>query len=305
MPLADFLESPSLKQLAARAVEELANGRRASAEASLVAPGEQAGWQPLSHNQKALWFLHQIAPESTAYNVSFAGQLRGDVDAEALRRAFASLVARHASLRTSFASFASEPQQLVHEQSQLFFQMEDASLWTEAELRDRLSFEARFSFDLARPPLLRVFLFKRAAAEHVLLLVAHHIIVDFWSLSVLMRELSMLYRAEANNMPAAFDSSSLPYAGYVDWQQAMLESPEAAEQQGFWERELSGELPIMDLPADHLRPAVQSYRGANLSLRLDATLTSELKSLAQLHDSTLYMTLLAAFDVLAYRHTRH
>jgi amino acid adenylation domain-containing protein/non-ribosomal peptide synthase protein (TIGR01720 family) len=301
LPLAEFLESPSVKQLAARAAEELAAGQRSVAP---VAPAEQPGRYPLSENQKALWFLHHIAPESTAYNVSFAGRMRGDVDTEALRRAFASLVARHASLRTSFDSGAGEPQQRVHEQPELFFQVEDASLWTESQLRERLSFEAQFSFDLARPPLLRFFVFKRAEAEQVLLLVAHHIIVDFWSLSVLMRELSTLYRAETSNTPVALDSSSREYADYVKWQQAMLESAEAAPQQSFWERELSGELPIIDLPADHPRPAVQSYRGATFSLRLDGELSSELKSLAQLHDSTLYMTLLAAFDVLVYRHTR-
>ena len=302
LPLAEFLESPSLKQLAARVAEKLAT--EAPSKRAPIASGDQAGWQPLSHNQQALWFLHHVAPESTAYNVSFAARMRGEVDTEALRRSFASLAARHASLRTSFAAVAGEPKQRVHEEAELFFQFEDASLWTECRLRERLSVDGQFSFDLTKAPLLRFFLYKRTETEHVLLLVAHHIIVDFWSLSVLLRELSTLYRAEVNHTPVVLDVPRQQYADYVNWQQAMLESEAASEQQGFWEQELSGELPVVDLPADHPRPAVQSHRGATLSLRFDAALTSELKSLAQSHDSTLYMTLLAAFDVLIYRHSR-
>jgi len=309
LPWPEFLQSSSLAQLAALTAEQLADASNAqrlastpSASGRLTSTSEN-GWHPLSHNQKSLWFLHQVAPESTAYNISFAARIRGELDTEALRRAFDSVVSRHASLRTSFAPAEDEPVQRVHQQVELCFQVEEAGHWNEFELRERLSLEAAHSFDLEHPPLLRVFLFRRTASEHVLALVVHHIIVDFWSLSLMMHELGARYRAQIDGTPPVLNLHPLPYADYVDWQRAMLESAEGEGQQSFWQQELGGDLPVLDLPADYPRPAVQSYRGASCLLRLDPVLTSKLKSLAQLNDATLFMTLLAAFDVLLYRHT--
>lgn len=308
LPLNEFLQTSSLRQLAESAAEQLALAPDQQGTAGVAAISGRVrmdgtkSWEPLSHNQQALWFLHHLAPESTAYNVTLAGRIRGAVDTQALRLAFAALVARHASLRTSFAAVGDEPHQQVHEHAELFFHEEEASLWTEDELRARLSLEARFSFDLTKAPLFRIFLFRRES-EQILAMVAHHIVIDFWSLSVLMHELGALYEAEVNGKPAALASPGLQYVDYVEWQQAMIESDEGAGQQSFWEQQLAGELPVLDLPADHPRPSSQSHRGSNVLLRLDEALTRNLKSLAQSQDSTLYMTLLAAFAVLLGRHT--
>jgi amino acid adenylation domain-containing protein/non-ribosomal peptide synthase protein (TIGR01720 family) len=309
LPLADFLQSPSLAELAARAAQQLPATAQRNADAlasplrRLKTDAAEGVWHPLSHNQKSLWFMHHVAPESAAYNISFAARIRGEIETEALRRAFQALVNRHASLRTAFALVDGEPAQRVGERATIFFQTEDARGLEETQLRERLSLEAHHPFNLEAEPLLRGFLFKRAADEHVLMLVAHHIIVDFWSLSILMYELGELYDAEVDAKQAALQPLTLQYTDYVNWQREWLESAEAEGQQRYWREQLSGELPVLDLPTDYPRPVVQSHRGASLPLRLDATLTAKLKSLARSHDATLYMLLLAAFDVLLYRHT--
>ncbi|HVF55637.1 MAG TPA: amino acid adenylation domain-containing protein, partial [Pyrinomonadaceae bacterium] len=309
LPLAEFLQSPSLVELAARAAAQLQKAGDEKPDAHAPHPpqieAEHAGenWHPLSHNQKSLWFLRQIAPESAAYNLSFAARIRGSLDAEALRRAFQTLTERHASLRTSFGAVMGESAQRVHASAVLSFQTEDARSLSEASLRERMSLEAHRPFDLEQAPLLRIFLFERAEQEHVLMLVAHHIVVDFWSLSILMRELGALYEEDSNGARAILDAPGQPYTNYVGWQRELLESAEGEALRNYWQRELAGELPVLDLPTDYPRPAVQSHRGASLPLRLDAGLTSRLKSLARASDATLYTVLLAAFEVLLYRHT--
>src|SRR5207253_1202767 len=261
LPLAEFLQSPSLAELAQRVTAELSatpDAKRvalAPSEPKLKRSGAENGWHPLSHNQRSLWFMHHVAPESTAYNISFAARIRGELNTKALHRAFQSLVSRHASLRTSFAAAQDKPAQRVHEQAELFFQLEDACQWSESRLSERLSFESQHSFDLERAPLLRVFLFKRAETVHVLMLVAHHIIVDFWSLSVLMHELGAIYHAEVNGTQAALDPQALQYTDYVNWQRELLESTEGEDQERYWQQELAGELPVLDLPLDQARPA--------------------------------------------------
>jgi amino acid adenylation domain-containing protein/non-ribosomal peptide synthase protein (TIGR01720 family) len=309
LPVAEFLQSPSLAHLAARATEQLSvtsitkRATLAPSQPKHETRGAEEGLYPLSHNQKSLWFLHQVAPESAAYNISFAARIRGELEVEALQRAFQSLLRRHASLRTSFLAAQGEPAQRVHARAELFFQLEDAGRWNESSLRERLSLLAQHSFELEHAPLLRLFLFKRAASEHVLMLLAHHLIVDFWSLSVLMHELGEIYDAEVKGTQAALDQQTLQYTDYVNWQREFLKSAEGEAQQRYWQEELAGELPVLDLTTDRTRPAVQSHRGASLPLRLDATLTGGLKFLAQSNDATLYMTLLAAFAALLYRHT--
>ncbi|HKG14774.1 MAG TPA: amino acid adenylation domain-containing protein, partial [Pyrinomonadaceae bacterium] len=309
LPLADFLRSPSLAELAARASQQppdAARGEGVSPASPRPRPetnGAEGVWHPLSHNQKSLWFMHHVAPESAAYNVSFAARIRGALETEALRRAFQALVNRHASLRAGFALVGGEPAQRVNGRAAAFFQTEDARRTDESQLRERMSLEARHCFDLGAAPLLRAFLFGRADDEHVLMLVAHHIVVDFWSLSVLMRELGELYDAEVNGRTASLEPAALQYADYVNWQREWLESAEGEAQRSYWREQLSGELPALDLPADRPRPAVQSHRGASLPLRLDAALTGGLKALARSNDATLYTLLLAAFEALLYRHT--
>ena len=151
---------------------------------------------PLSDNQQGIWFLCQFAPESSIYNVSFAARIRSDLDIPAFQRAFQALVDRHPSLRTTIAVQSGKPVQQIHEQQPVHFEVTDASTWRADELQTRLVEETQRRFDLERGPVMRVSLFTRAVQEHILVLVIHHIVVDFWSLAVLLNELGVLYSAE-------------------------------------------------------------------------------------------------------------
>ncbi|HKH44612.1 MAG TPA: condensation domain-containing protein, partial [Thermoanaerobaculia bacterium] len=147
-----------------------------------------------SHGQRSLWFLHHLAPEGGAYNIAAAARVRSPVDADALERALQALVDRHGALRTTFSADAGEPCRRVAEHLSFTLGREDAAGWSEARLRSRLADEAWRPFDLGNGPLLRVTLFTGAPGGPVLLVVIHHIIADFWSLAILMRELPALYR---------------------------------------------------------------------------------------------------------------
>lgn len=266
------------------------------------APGlDRSSERPLSHGQQSLWAIQHLSPESTAYNVYFAARIRGEIDLNALRRAFAGVVQRHPLLRANFPAQHGVPVCVVKEGTENPLHVEDATTWTEDELFDRLNEEAWNSFDLENGPLLRASVFKRSPHEHVLLLSAHHIIVDYWSLAILLGELEQLYEVEVENRHAALDAP-VDYSDYVRRQTTLLAGAEGERLKNFWFRQLAGELPVLDLPADRARPRIQTYRGASVTTRLNPRLTRALKTLAASHEATLFMTLLAAFQVLLYRY---
>jgi acyl-CoA synthetase (AMP-forming)/AMP-acid ligase II/acyl carrier protein len=209
LPMTDFLQDYSITQLAARAHQQrTANDGHnepaltpSPARASLALSSAGSNEHMLSHNQQALWFLHNLAPESAAYSIVSAARIRSELDAPALRRAFQSLVARHPMLRTTFHVADGNPVQRVHPQMEIGFEEEDASALSEAELQGRLVRDAQLPFDLEHGPLLRVRLLTRSGAESILLLAAHHIITDLWSLALMMHELGKLYEAELAHAP--------------------------------------------------------------------------------------------------------
>ncbi len=295
-----------------------------SPQDSLTSDSTPAG-QPLSSSQQSLWFLHQLAPEDPTYNLAFAAQIHGNLDVNSLRNAFQALVDRHASLRTTFAEGGDgnggEPAQQVHEQGPIYFEEHDATDWDQARLDERLVVEAQRPFDLEHGPLLKVHLFTRAADERggdaderggdaeeaaavpVLLLAAHHIIVDLWSLTVLMHELGLLYGAQQSGIPANLPQLTRQPVDHVRWQSDLLRSELGESHRLYWHKQLAGPLPVLALPTDRPRPPLQTYRGAAHSFRLGAKLTRGLKALSKDQNATLYMTLLAAFQVLLYRYT--
>ena len=255
---------------------------------------------PLSYNQQGIWFLYQLAPESMVYNVTFAARLRSEVDIPALRRAFQALVDRHSSLRTTFSVRSGKPVQRVHERLQVHFEETDACAWGGDELKTRLDEEANRPFDLERGPILRVRMFRCAAREYILLLAVHHIVIDFWSLALILNELSVLYPAEKAGVPAVLPPLDSQYADYVRWQTEMLEGPEGDRLWNYWQEQLAGQLPEINLPTDRPRPPIQTYRGASYDFNLDDELSRMLRTFAKAHGVTLYMVLLAAFQVLLH-----
>jgi amino acid adenylation domain-containing protein len=303
MPMVSFLESLSVAQLAGRAFAQLT---ATSTPRLIPGPARAAATaleSPLSRGQQSLWFLHQLAPESTAYHIASALRITGDLDVAALQRAFQTLVDRHPALRTTFIACNGAPVQRIHEHMEVCFNQADASTWSTASLHNSLIEEAHRPFQLEDGPLLRVNLFTRSARDQILLLTIHHIAVDFWSLAVLMHELGTLYQAETAGTPATLRPITLQYTDYVRWQEDMLASPEGERLWTYWQKQLAGELPSLKLPTDRSRPPIQTYRGDSQAFKLNAGLTEGLKALGRAHGATLYMTLLSAFQALLYRYT--
>ena len=264
---------------------------------------ESQPFHPLSDNQQGIWFLSQFAPESSIYNVSFAGRIRSDLDIPALQRAFQALVDRHPSLRTTIAVRSGKPVQQIHEHQPVHFGETDASTWRGDELQTRLVEETQRPFDLEHGPVMRVSLFTRSAEEHILLLVIHHIVVDFWSLAVILNELGVLYPAEKAGQPTALPPLDLQYTDFVRWQTEMLASPAGERLWDYWKKQLAGPLPVLNLPTDRPRPPIQMFRGAYHDFTLNDELTRRLRALAKAEGATLYMVLLATFELMLYFHS--
>ncbi|MCP4653880.1 MAG: amino acid adenylation domain-containing protein [bacterium] len=276
------------------------------ATAELIPAAEPVSEAALSHGQRALWFLQQLEPESSAYNIASAVAVRGELDTTALRTAFETLVDRHPALRTTFAVVDGEPVQRISESVEVALAEEDAAEWSEATLHERLTEAANIPFDLESGPLLQLRLFTRAAAEPdqptgVLLIVAHHIVSDFWSLAVLAQELGQAYGGAVAQRPAALEPLALHYTDYVRWQNEMLAGAAGEKLLAYWREQLAGELPAFDLVTDRPRPPVQTYAGGAARLRVSAEVTAGLKALGRERDTTLFVTLLAAFQVLLHR----
>ncbi len=306
LPMESFFGGLTLAEVIDRVVTERI---AAPAEGTLVHEGEETGDFALSDGQKALWFLWRLEPASPAYNLPAAVRITSQVDAEALRRAFQALVDRHPALRTTFAVGESgDPVQRVAPASVVDFEVVDAAGWSEEDLRARLDEEAHRSFDLEQGPLFRVRLYLRTG-EPVLLLNMHHIMGDFWSLSVLARELGALLLppspggGECGWERGARGVRALRFTDYVRWQRELLAGADGERLLGWWRERLAGELPVLDLSTDRPRPPVQTYRGSAVRFRIDPELTARLKTVGQSRQATLYMTLLAAFQALLHRWT--
>jgi hypothetical protein len=255
---------------------------------------------PLSYNQQGIWFLYQLAPESTVYNVTFAARICSELDIDALRGAFQALVDRHPSLRTTFSVNAGIPVQQVHENPKVHFEQTDAASWTGDELNTRLIADAYRPFDLERGPILRVSLFARSAQEHILLLAVHHIVIDFWSLAIILNEIGVLYPARKAGLPAVLPPLNAQYIDHVRCQAEMLAGADGEGLWRYWHKQLSGHLPVLNLPTDRPRPPIQTYRGASHDFNLNDELSDQLKTVAKANGATLYMVLLAAFQVMLH-----
>jgi len=295
-PMASLLEGPSLF--------DVATGLRARMDhvtRPVVAATETNGTHALSHGQQALWFLHRMNPSNAAYNVAAAARIHGELDANALESAFAALAQRHASLRSTFDVVEGRPTQRLHEHLPLHFETIDATSWT--QLDEWCGEEALRLFDLSVGPLWRVSLLKRCSDEHVLLIVAHHIIVDFWSLNVMWQELGELYTAQRRQRQPQLPRLESQYADYVRRQVELLDGQEGERLWSYWLRQLGTDPPMLDLPSDRPRPPVQSHRGTSYTFRIEPALTRAIKTVAHEAGATLYATLLAAFEALLYRYS--
>jgi len=255
---------------------------------------------PLSYAQERQWFLWQLDPDSAAYHVPGALRLCGMLDKAALRRSFASLAARHESLRTRLhLDDESRTQQVLpHADIQI---LEDRT--DEAQLKTRVEAEIARPFDLRQGPLLRVTLLELDALEHVLVLVQHHIVSDGWSMGVMVQELMQLYAAYSQGQDCTLTPLPIQYGDYALWQRRWMEAGEKTRQLDYWRQLLGGTQPVLALPLDRPRPAQQRFLGARQDIQLDPGLVTGLKALAQRQGVTLFMLLLASFQLFLYRYS--
>ncbi|MDF5729095.1 MAG: condensation domain-containing protein, partial [Rhizonema sp. PD38] len=264
----------------------------------------------LSHRQKALWFLYQLAPDSAAYNVAYPARLVSNVDIPALRQAAQALIERHPVLRTTYTAQQGVPVQTIQENPEVCFSVLEAVNWSQDDFHNWLISESDRPFDLSNGPVLRFNLLIKniltdasVVKEVILLMTAHHIVVDFWSLELLVSELRVFYKAFKTGQEVAFPPQNQQYSYYVWWENQMLASQQGERLWNYWRDQLSGELPILNLPTDRPRPPVQTYKGASYSFILEEELTHKLLKLALAEGVTLYTLLLAAFQVLLLRYT--
>ena len=306
--------SPQNPQLSAAKQALLAQRLQGRAQSSrpTIPRRSPATAVPLSFSQKRLWFLYQFEPDNPFYNVPFALHLQGTLDNSALQQTLQTVVQRHEILRTTFAETnekligTAQAQQIIHPKSDITLQLIDLSpqgdrAWAAVEPLARA--EAQQTFDLHQGPLLRATLLRISDQEFVLLVTLHHIISDVWSTGVLVREMVTLYSAFSQGKPNPLPPLPIQYADFTLWQRRSLQGQHLQTQREYWQQQFATLPPVLQLPTDRPRPAVQSFRGDRGEFSLSVELTAALKRLGQAHEATLFMTLLAAFKVLLHRYT--
>ena len=264
------------------------------------------GPAPLSFAQQRLWILDRIEEQSNLYNIPMALELTGHLEKEVLRKSIEAIVSRHEVLRTSFPDVDGVPYQAISPATDTgLLGMERhgrTGPGSEAELEKLLRDRGGRPFDLATGPLLRAGLFRRGEDDHVLQVVMHHGVSDGWSIGVFRRELGALYTAFLEGKPSPLSPLPIQYADYAAWQREWLQGEVLEEQLGYW-REQLWELTPLDLPTDRPRPPVQSFRGGRHRFRLSPALADGLRALSRREGSTLFMTLMAAFQLLLHRYS--
>ena len=271
------------------------------------------GDPPLSFAQQRLWFIDQLEPGSSMYNIPLALRLTGPLDVAIFERSLSEVVRRHEVLRTTFRTLDGEPVQRIGAAAPLRLPVTDLSGLPEAEregqIRRLLAEEARRPFDLSRDLMLRAGLLRLDDQQHVCFLTLHHIAADDWSMGVLFRELTALYAAFSCDpeyrvsRPSPLTDLPIQYADFAVWQRKWLQGNVLERQLAYWKRQLEGAPPVLELPTDHPRPAVQTHRGARERLVFDKGLWEALKQLSRQEGVTDFMTLLATFQTLLYRYS--
>jgi len=305
LPLRTLFEEPTVAGLAAVVAGD-GEAADVAARAPPIRRTSHEGDLPLSYAQERLWLLDQLAPNHPFYNMPVAVRINRPVDVEALRAAMNEIVRRHEALRTTFAVAGGGPVQRIAPRLELDLPVIDLSRFDESRQQsevDRYTKQKRDRpFDLSRGPLVRACLLRLGEAEHVFLLVMHHIVSDGWSMGVLVGELTELYEASAAGRPARLPELPVQYADYALWQRKWLSGEVLDGQLSYWKETLSG-LPELELPTDRPRPAVQTFRGASETFRFSRQTAEALEKLSRREGVTLFVTLLAAFQTLLHRYT--
>ena len=308
LPLRALFEAPTLADLASRVADARGvqpRGPRIERVDRIERIGQQDGL-PLSFGQQRLWFLAQLEPASPAYNLPAALRLEGALDLGSLRSVLNEIVRRHEVLRTTFQEINGKARQRIAAPGAMALPLADLGALPggqrESEARRLVAGEAGRPFQIDREPLLRVTLIRLAAADHLALITMHHVASDGWSWPIFVGELAALYTAFSAGKPSPLPELPVQYADYACWQRGWLQGAALAAELGYWRHRLRGAPALLDLPLDRPRPAVRSWRGGVRSLALTDDLSRHLSRLSRREGTTLFMTLLAAFQALLRRH---
>lgn len=293
LPPATFLDTLRIEDVASR----LAAARSPQAEEAVAI--RDTDEFPLSQGQQALWFLQQLAPNSSAYNIARAFRLEGRQLSEVLRAALAKVVERHPSLRARFSVGPDGPVQKFSSAAPLDFEMLNGRFWDEQHLAKALETRAERPFALESDAPLRVAWIESSDTSGVLLLVVHHIVADRWSFDILLEEVAAFCGQHGNSSALAAPGR---ITSYFEWQRKFLEGPESAQIKAYWEHKLGGELPVLNLVAGQ-RPRTQTFNGARLLVNFKPQIARLAAELARKENTTLFVLLLAAFDALLYRYS--
>ena len=262
---------------------------------------------PLSFSQQRLWFIDQLYHESPFYNIPIAFHIQGHLNIAALEQSLNEILKRHKILRTNFILANGEPVQKIAPElnwdlSIINLEHLSGKDW-ESEVKQFVAESAKKPFNLAKELLVRATLLRLSQEEHVLLVTMHHIITDGWSWGVFLHELSTLYAAFSTDQPSPLPKLPIQYADFAVWQRDRIQGELLTTQLNYWKHQLKGELPVLQLPTDRPRPNATTFSGAKQYFKFSASLTNVLRQLSQREDSTLFMGLLTAFNILLYRYT--
>jgi acyl carrier protein/alpha-ketoglutarate-dependent taurine dioxygenase len=305
VPLRRLFEVPTVAGLARSIEEALREGK--GLQVPSIVPVSRDGLLPLSFAQQRLWFFDQLMPDSSLYNNPTAVRFAGRLNLAALEQSFSEIVRRHEVLRTTFTTVSGEPVQVIAPASCSTLPVIDLSGLPEAERSaeaQRLAGEeARRPFDLSYGPLLRLSLIRLEEQDHAILVTMHHIITDGWSTGIFDHESGTFYKTFSAGDPSSFPELHIQYADFACWQREWLQGEVLDAELAYWKRQLGGNLPAMQLPADRSRPAVPTWRGETQSSVLPPASLSALRALSRQERVTLFMTLLAAFQTLLHRYS--
>ncbi|HEY6332927.1 MAG TPA: amino acid adenylation domain-containing protein, partial [Blastocatellia bacterium] len=303
LPLRSLFETGRLSDLAQVIEAKMGTGERPAAR---IARGHH-NRVPLSFAQERLWFLDQMEPDRAVYNMVVPVGLSGMLCLSSLQAALSELTRRHEIMRTTFEVPGSEPVQVIGPARPVVPQLIDISAVPKHSIDDEIQRLGREGlarpFNMERGPLMAVCLLRTAPEKHTLLTFMHHIISDGWSLGVFVDEFMALYEAYRDGKPSGLTEPAIQYADFTVWQREHLGKAILGDQTRYWETRLSGAPPFLDLPTDRPRPPVLTYNGGRLYWVLSQELIGSLKALSRRKGVTLYMTFMAAFQVLLYRYT--
>ncbi|HEX5883405.1 MAG TPA: amino acid adenylation domain-containing protein, partial [Pyrinomonadaceae bacterium] len=304
-PVRMIFERPTVAELA-QEIETMVAAVSEPESGPAMVRVSRDGPLPLSFAQQRLWFLHQLEPHSPVYNVHLSLLLRGPLDIPAFKQTVSEIIRRHEVLRTIFVTREGEPFQIVTSPPQVLSIIDLRHLYEQerqAEARRLATEDSRRPFDLAEGPLFRMMLMMLSEDEHIVALTMHHIVSDGWSMGLLMKEMTTLYESFSRNEASPLPELSLQYADFASWQREWLQGEVLDTQLTYWEKKLAAAPAALELPTDRPRPATQTYRGATLALAFPRSLSDSLKELSEAEGATLFMTLLAAFNILLHRYT--